>query len=798
MASTAEEERARRHTRSIWREKRSRERHAQLKATLAADKAQKTITADQEKAIDDAFARISLNAIILDYIDADPLSCAKFSVNETADVLIDLSGASANFHATVLMYERPVSIVIVPVYNLKTCPRVLILPHEGVSNVDNLVSLNICVSDTTWNEPGVAVQDRVILAMQNIQGGRLGEGTVDWVTPSHLHVSAARFKAKGGLLDIVVSVFMPDGKQALFLEEVCDKDVPAGSRCTAVWASWSFMTTVLQAQQIEDYSRTVYSWILEYAEQSKRFVLSAAAQFRLNRCGPWYKCVVANAYDTGIKVEHAGSKKRVVVESSRDADVDLSLDPLCDYDDCVRGCFQREDGSYHDYCGKTHARAAGKLPRLRKRRRDSAEDVSNVPPPTATANVKIDFADDSEEDAIDLTGVLPHPLHEVQRRLGVKTRYINLHLSSTDPECLTLAVRLTVVRRNLAALKPAKAKAAAKHPVYTDDLIAASGAFAESTVAAFKNDDMRAANAAKWTLRQSLSRSCSLADAIVQRIDARHALVSGTTSARTSIDMERACDFSLSAFDTLRVAVNVSAMVSVQGAGKTSALNAISAIPGLTVKPEQIDLFMPDLKVFLDAVPDGSVTDVQSKCMAAETAILAAKHDVSDPASKFVVERLPSCCILFGLVSYKNGHLSKEQFMELVRRVQREGYLPGSLWFINESPATCKARLEARASAETDPTLKAQRVSEAASPLSYLQDLSDAHDMLYGCNPALRNRVQIFVEALPTRVDAEEYDALVRRVHGGRITAYFASLTTSAILGQGDSHDGAAPARDAV
>ena len=136
--------------------------------------------------------------------------------------------------------------------------------------------------------------------------------------------------------------------------------------------------------------------------------------------------------------------------------------------------------------------------------------------------------------------------------------------------------------------------------------------------------------------------------------------------------------------------------------------------------------------------------------------------------------------------------------MELVRRVQREGYLPGSLWFINESPATCKARLEARASAETDPTLKAQRVSEAASPLSYLQDLSDAHDMLYGCNPALRNRVQIFVEALPTRVDAEEYDALVRRVHGGRITAYFASLTTSAILGQGDSHDGAAPARDAV
>lgn len=201
---------------------------------------------------------------------------------------------------------------------------------------------------------------------------------------------------------------------------------------------------------------------------------------------------------------------------------------------------------------------------------------------------------------------------------------------------------------------------------------------------------------------------------------------------------------------------------------------------------------MPELKLFLDALPTNNIPVIQTACMAAELAILKAKHDLHDAAAEFVVERTPACCLLYGFVAFRNGHLSKLQFFDLVRRVESEGYLPGHLWFVSESPETCRARLQLRASLETDPTAKAQRVAEASAPMEYLRDIFEAHCLFYANNLALQRRVQVVGEALPVRVNVGEYNVLVQRVFGARLAEYFDGLRRSATLGSSDSHDGAA------
>jgi hypothetical protein len=358
---------------------------------------------------------------------------------------------------------------------------------------------------------------------------------------------------------------------------------------------------------------------------------------------------------------------------------------------------------------------------------------------------------------------------------AVKTRQICF---VSNPEFVMLQTRMQVCKRNVAGFKPATSsgKAVALHKVHTKALAKATAELEAAVKQAVKAEDTARSRTAVWSVRAALTTNLALANSITAAAQARVHFSFQPRGPRLQADIDSAINFVFKALENMRVCTNTIGVVSVQGAGKSGLIRVLQSFDKIKVLLENHLAFMPDLTKFLCAVKDSaSTTVIQQLCFAAENSILAARHDVSDYNTNFVVERLPACCLLFSFVAFKDGFLSKTHFFDIVRRVVAEGFLPGQIWFLAEEPTTCKQRLQARADAETDPVLKAQHQAEADSPLSYLTDLFKAHELFYSRNPRLAGRVQVLAEKLPTRSDAAEYSATLRRVYGGRMTDFFGS-----------------------
>jgi hypothetical protein len=388
-----------------------------------------------------------------------------------------------------------------------------------------------------------------------------------------------------------------------------------------------------------------------------------------------------------------------------------------------------------------------------------------------------------------------HPLHAIQRDLAKAVSLVvnfPLDLRSGSPvsnELLLLQSRLETTRRNVASLKRSKTTSGL-HSVHTKALIAAHKHLDSHIRALQKDKDAARAGLSTWILRSSLSATLSLANSVVQGQVARLHFTNRTVgTARAAADVNLGIDFVFDALNKMRVASNAGALVSVQGAGKSSAIRAMSTIDAFAVKLEDADAFMPLLTVFLNTLSTGSLPEQQQACAAAETAIFNARHVLPDPGTDYVIERAPSCCLLYGFVSFAAGQLTKKQFFDLVQRVVAEGFLPGMLWFVSENPATCSERLLARANLATDPTERAQHQAEAAVSRTYLADLYFAHELFYARNAALAARVAVIAEPLPERTSLPQYEALVRRSMGQRFVDFFESTRQAATLGSTDTLD---------
>jgi hypothetical protein len=434
--------------------------------------------------------------------------------------------------------------------------------------------------------------------------------------------------------------------------------------------------------------------------------------------------------------------------------------------------------------------------------------VAHPPPPPSVLKAQPRVAP-----TVDSYGERYHPLHPVQCELsgavsaiattfggnferahGPGAPLLGAALDRLDNDLLMLQTRMQVTKRNVAGFKPAKSGSSALHKVHTKTLAKATAKLDSTVSAAMKDYDVKQSGLSVWTARAALSSSLKLANRLVAAGSARMHFNGQAHSPRMQDDVDAGIDLVFSALNHMRVLSHTVGVVSVQGAGKSSLIRALLGLTRFTVLLEQHEKFMPQLTLLLQAMQGGASANVQAACNAAEHAIFDARHHAEDITKEYVLERLPACCLIFGFVNFKNGHLTKNDFFALVKRVVNEGFLPGQIWFLAEDPVTCKQRLQQRADATLDPVVKAQHQAEADSPIEYLSDLFAAHQLFYATNSQLAARVVVISEKLPVRTDLNEYETLLRRVYGGRAAEYFDSVSVKATLGIFDTHATAAAA----
>lgn len=342
----------------------------------------------------------------------------------------------------------------------------------------------------------------------------------------------------------------------------------------------------------------------------------------------------------------------------------------------------------------------------------------------------------------------------------------------------------------LRALKGALANArGARHKEHTPALTKAIAALDKSFLSA-KRSEIKGTDAVPLTHVRSLlihcfktMQQCTRANGLVRQLS------SSPHSVRDADIMHVAVGKMRAVLKDLRVLPYVVGIVAVQGSGKTTVIEILQKSfqandSKVVFYRENHENFMPPLRAYLAAMARSApLRELQALSHKVQLAVLDAAHqglsDVGVAGPGAVVERLTTCVMAFGLTALKNGHLTMAQFFNLADTVEKVGFLPSCIWWVDEDPEVCLARVKSRAQA--DPT----RTHEASSGLQYLCDLAVAHEIVYG-HVSMRSRCTVWTDRLPLMGCKDKYKDTVCRIFGTRIRLHLEAVAAARSFGGTD------------
>jgi thymidylate kinase len=332
----------------------------------------------------------------------------------------------------------------------------------------------------------------------------------------------------------------------------------------------------------------------------------------------------------------------------------------------------------------------------------------------------------------------------------------------------------------LRALKGALANArSARHKEHTPALTKAISALDKAFLSA-KRSEIKCTDTVPLTHVRSLlihcfktMQQCTRANGLLRQLSSSPHSVRGMDMMHVAVGKMRAV------LKGLRVLPFVVGVVAVQGSGKTTVIEILQdsfKANGSKIEfhRENHEKFMPPLRSYLAAMARSApLHELQDLSHKVQLAVLDAAHqglsDVGVAGPGAVVERLTTCVMAFGLTALKNGHLSMAHFFDLADTVEKVGFLPSCIWWVDEDPEVCLARVKSRAQA--DPT----RTHEASSGLQYLRDLAVAHELVYG-HVSVRDRCTVWTDRLPLMGCKDTYKDTVCRIFGTRIRLHLEAV----------------------